>query len=140
MTYADDRRSEAVFAAAANLVARYNSGDRDSYLACFTPDATFDFHFEEQGCNSLADMIKLLERLDAEGARIISCTSTNQSVQILTGAYSAVFRHDVDTVEVDGDGTESTHYERETIVFQLHSGGRWLAVHEHLSPRPKPSA
>ncbi len=28
-------------------------------------------------------------------------------------------------------------WERETIVFRR-DGDRWLAVHEHLSPRPEP--
>jgi ketosteroid isomerase-like protein len=34
-------------------------------------------------------------------------------------------------------GEEQTLPERETIVFRRAGGGRWLAVHEHLSPQPQ---
>jgi ketosteroid isomerase-like protein len=32
--------------------------------------------------------------------------------------------------------TETEQGERETIVFRREPDGRWLAVHEHLSPAP----
>jgi ketosteroid isomerase-like protein len=62
-----------------------------------------------------------------------SCRSSNGQVR-LVGGDGAVFRHDVETTVSTG-GAESTVRERETIVFQR-SGGRWLAVHEHLSAAP----
>ena len=48
----------------------------------------------------------------------------------------AIFSHDVAT-RLRIQGTESLNHERETIVFRREQQqGRWLAVHEHLSPTP----
>ncbi|HEX9706745.1 MAG TPA: nuclear transport factor 2 family protein, partial [Steroidobacteraceae bacterium] len=50
---------------------------------------------------------------------------------------TAVFTHSVRTGISTNQG-ESTLLERETIIFH-HRNGRWVAVHEHLSPLPEPS-
>lgn len=47
----------------------------------------------------------------------------------------AVFTHRVQTRVTTNHGEEDLR-ERETIVFQLREDGRWIAVHEHLSPDP----
>jgi hypothetical protein len=47
---------------------------------------------------------------------------------------AAVFVHDV-TTDLEFGGARETVRERETIVFERR-GSQWLAVHEHLSPRP----
>ncbi len=47
----------------------------------------------------------------------------------------AVFTHRVSTRALSG-GEEVTTDERETIVFRREADGRWLAIHEHLSPTP----
>ena len=47
----------------------------------------------------------------------------------------AVFTHQVHTTVNTGQDEESLD-ERETIVFRREDDGRWLAVHEHLSPTP----
>ncbi len=45
----------------------------------------------------------------------------------------AVFTHRVHTVVRLGEAEEFLD-ERETIAFRQDGSGRWLAVHEHLSP------
>jgi ketosteroid isomerase-like protein len=67
-----------------------------------------------------------------DGFRVLSCTSARQQVQDL--GEVAVFSHDVTTLIRSTRG-EETVAERETIVFRR-DGGRWIAVHEHLSPDP----
>jgi len=62
----------------------------------------------------------------------LSCSSSDQRVQLL--GQTAIFTHSVRT-EVSIKGATSTLRERETIVFERR-GGRWLGVHEHLSPEP----
>jgi ketosteroid isomerase-like protein len=53
----------------------------------------------------------------------------------MLGDDVGVFTHDVLTnVRIEGKETEQR--ERETIVFRREPDGRWLAVHEHLSPAP----
>lgn len=50
----------------------------------------------------------------------------------------AIFSHDV-TTDVRTRAGDETVRERETSVFRR-AGGRWPAVHEHLSPQPDPAA
>jgi ketosteroid isomerase-like protein len=54
-------------------------------------------------------------------------------VQVLGDA--AVFTHTVVT-EISTKQGPTTMRERETIVFRR-DGGKWIAVHEHLSPLPE---
>ena len=65
--------------------------------------------------------------------RVTGCASSAVRVQVLGDA--AIFLHDVVTDVMTRAGAETLH-ERETIVFSRQSDGRWLAVHEHLSPAP----
>jgi len=67
--------------------------------------------------------------------RVRSCKSTDQRVQAFGDV--AVFTHSVQT-ELSTKGGPSTVRERETIVFQRRDG-KWIAVHEHLSPYPEPT-
>jgi len=48
---------------------------------------------------------------------------------------SAVLTHAIDSRERTDDGGEETVSEVETIVLAEQSDGRWLIVHQHLSPR-----
>jgi ketosteroid isomerase-like protein len=54
------------------------------------------------------------------------------AVRIVLGD-AAVIVHDVVT-DVETRAGAETLRERETIVFARQGDGRWLAVHEHLSP------
>jgi ketosteroid isomerase-like protein len=46
----------------------------------------------------------------------------------------AIFTHSVET-DLSFNGEPTTSTERETIVFEQQKSGKWLAIHEHLSPR-----
>ncbi len=121
--------------AAARLVAAFAAHDRDAYFACFAPDATFVFHTTPQ---VLASRSAFEEEWDSwvreDGFRVLSCDSRDQTVQAL-GHDGAVFVHRVATkASLGGELVETD--ERETIVFRREPDGRWLAVHEHLSPTP----
>jgi ketosteroid isomerase-like protein len=53
----------------------------------------------------------------------------------MLGDDVGVFTHSVLT-NVMMNEAETEQRERETIVFRRGADGRWLAVHEHLSPAP----
>ena len=123
-----------VLDAAACLVRAFGSGDLPSYFATFADDATFVFHTSPQVLDSLdayRQEWKQWERRDA--FRVVSCTSSDQRVQDLGDV--AVFTHRVRTrIATRGGHTDLS--ERETIIFRRDDGGRWTAVHEHLSQDP----
>ncbi len=130
-----------VLAAAKRLVKLYGANMMQEYLALFAPDATFIFYSYDDVMMSLNAWSEEIARLEADGNRVLSCTSSNQHVQTIA-PNGALFFHDVTTVEADAQGNETTYHERETIVFQFRGGdgpmdGHWLAVHEHLSPIPE---
>jgi uncharacterized protein (TIGR02246 family) len=123
-----------VLASADALVRAFASGDRTAYFACFAPDATFVFHTTPQRLGSRAAYEALWEQwVTEDGFAVVSCSSTDQVVQVL-GPDAAVFAHGVTTVVEVGGIREELH-ERETIVFAKRDGV-WMAVHEHLSPTP----
>jgi hypothetical protein len=123
-----------VLAAAAALVGAFGDGRVEDYFACFEPEATFVFHAEPERLESLTAYRSLWERWEREdGFRVVECISSHGSVALL-GEDGAVFAHDVDTRVATRAGVQELA-ERETIVF-ARRGGRWVAVHEHLSMRP----
>jgi ketosteroid isomerase-like protein len=120
-----------VMAAAEALVNAFGRHDTAAYFDCFTPDATFCFYTAPERLGSrqaYQDTWAAWERED--GFHVVSCRSTDPQVQVLGDA--AVFTHDVET-EVETNAGRERVRERETIVFVRGNGGRWLAVHEHLS-------
>lgn len=121
-----------VLAAAGALVSAFADGRLDDYFASFAPDATFVFHSTPERLGSL-DRYRDLWRTwqEEDGFRVAACTSRRPTLQLL-GETAAVFAHDVETRVRTRDGVQTLH-ERETIVFARRDG-RWLAVHEHLSP------
>jgi uncharacterized protein (TIGR02246 family) len=124
-----------VRAAAERLVAAFGSGRLDDYFACFTPDASFIFHNTPERLESVDAYRQLWDRwILQDDFRVAGCISSGVGVQVVGDA--AVFLHDVITYVVTRAGAERLH-ERETIVFARQSDGRWLAVHEHLSPVPE---
>ncbi|MER5602556.1 nuclear transport factor 2 family protein [Streptomyces sp. NPDC002265] len=127
--------TDEVLEAADALVAAFAEGRLDDYFGAFAPDATFVFHTTPQRLSSTAEYRALWDRWVAEDDfRVLSCVSTGRLVQLF-GEDTAVFSHDVATVVGSTAGEESLA-ERETIVFHRAPSGRWLAVHEHLSPAP----
>ncbi|GEM_PF-108081 len=123
-----------VSAAAAAIVAAFGRHDPNAYFALFAPEATFVFHTTPQRLNSRAEYRAEWAKWEKEdGFRVRSSKSSDQRVQVLGDA--AVFTHTVVT-ELSTKQGPTTMRERETIVFRR-DGGKWIAVHEHLSPLPE---
>lgn len=129
-----DARSDGVaevMAAAQSLVDAFGRHDVARYFAQFSDDATFVFHTVDRVLRSRREYEELWRGWEAEEEfHVLSCRSANGAVRLI-GSDAAVFTHTVTTV-VSTKGKEETVEERETIVFGR-LGGRWLAVHEHLS-------
>lgn len=124
-----------VTAAAAAIVEAFGRHDPATYFSHFAPDATFVFHTSPKRLNTRAEYEAEWATWEKEdGFRVRSCISTDQHVQVL--GEVAVFTHSVQT-ELSTKQGPSTAQERETIVFHRR-GGKWVAVHEHLSPLPGP--
>lgn len=129
----EDLTTAEVNEAADAVIRAFGEHDTAAYFDGFAEDATFIFYTADQRLESRAAYEAVwAEWESASGFRVHSCVSTNRRVQLVAG--SGIFLHDVETV-VEMDGATSTVLERETIVFERR-GDRWLAVHEHLSPRP----
>ncbi|MGV3733570.1 MAG: nuclear transport factor 2 family protein [Microcella sp.] len=128
---ADPQTEAAVLAAADAIVDDFGHHRTAAYFAGFADDATFVFHTHDRRLESRADYEALWaqwERVD--GFRVHGCRSSDRRVQVLGDV--AIFTHAVhSTIELGGEVSQVD--ERETIVFQQRDG-RWLAVHEHLSP------
>ena len=125
---------EEVRAAVETLVAAFGRGDLDAYFDCFSPDATFLFHSTDALLPSTADY--RCERPlweDEQDFGVLDCTTSDTVVRL--HGDTAVLTHSVRTT-VTASGESSVLHERETIVFRRQDDGRWLAVHEHLSPAP----
>ena len=121
-----------VLAAAAKIVADFGAHRTADYFAGFAADASFMFYTHTKRLDSRAEYETLWARWEAEdGFKVHACRSSNQLVQVL-GDDAAVFSHLVSS-DIEFGGQVSTIAERETIVFAK-QGGRWVAVHEHLSP------
>jgi ketosteroid isomerase-like protein len=120
--------------AAEALVTAFGRGDLDAYFGCFAEDATFLFHTTDRLLASTEEYRREWARWAAEdGFRVLGCTTSDTVVQLL--GSTAVLTHRVRTTVATHDGEDVLH-ERETIVFARQDDGRWLGVHEHLSPAP----
>jgi hypothetical protein len=140
-----------VLAAADACVRAFGAHDTAAYFACFDPTATFLFHTTDRLLGSRAEYEAEWASWEAEGFRVLSCTSSEQRVDLLdSGAGGAVgtgdpgavgaiavLTHRVRTEVRPATGAEpEVTRERETIVWRRGTDG-WLAVHEHLSARPR---
>jgi ketosteroid isomerase-like protein len=126
---------EEVLAAANALVDAFGAHDTDRYFACFADDATLLFYTTPQLLPSLSAFKDEFASWERDlGYHVLNCVSTDQHVQLLRDDV-AVFTHSVLT-NVTLEGAQTEQRERETIVFRRQPDGRWLAVHEHLSPAP----
>ncbi len=125
---------EEVRAAAETLVAAFGRGDLDAYFDCFSADATFLFHSTDALLPSTADYRCEWARWeDEQDFGVLECATSDTVVRL--HGDTAVLTHRVRTT-VTASGATSVLHERETIVFRRQDDGRWLAVHEHLSPAP----
>jgi ketosteroid isomerase-like protein len=127
-----------VLTAAAELVAAFAAGELDAYFGAFAEDATFLFHTHPELIRSTAGYRAVWDGWVRDaGFRVVGASSTEPQVQWV-GPSVAIFTHRVDTTLSTVDGLARLQ-ERETIVFERRNG-RWLAVHEHLSPDPQAAA
>lgn len=128
----DEAVVAAVLAAADAIVDDFANHRTEAYFAGFAEDATFVFHTADRRLESRAEYEALWAQWESEdGFRVHACRSSDRRVQVL--GDTAIFTHSVDSrIELGGQVDDVT--ERETIVFALRDG-RWVAVHEHLSPR-----
>ncbi len=131
---AQSREAE-VKAAAASIVAAFGRHDTGAYFAHFAPEATFVLHTTARRLENLEEYRQEWGRWERDiGFRVLSCVSSDQSVQLLGDI--AIFTHAVRS-EISTNEAELTVHERETIIFHRRDG-KWIAVHEHLSPQPEP--
>jgi ketosteroid isomerase-like protein len=115
------------------LVAAFGRGDLEAYFGCFADDATFLFHTTDRLLTSTEEYRQEWDRWVAEDEfRILDCSTEDTAIQLF--GDTAVLTHRVRTTVSTRAGAEVLR-ERETIVFARRDG-RWLAVHEHLSPAP----
>lgn len=113
------------------LVSAFGSNDTEAYFACFADDATFLFHTTDRLLASAEEYRREWARWVAEDDfRVLDCTTEDTVVQLL--GETAVLTHRVLTTVAGRSGTDVLR-ERETIVF-VRRDGRWVGVHEHLSP------
>jgi ketosteroid isomerase-like protein len=122
-----------VIAASKAIVEAFGRDEPGTYFALFDPAATFIFYTTPQRLESRAAYEEEWATWRREwGFRVRSCTSSEQRVQVLDDV--AILTHFVRT-EITTTQGDTTLQERETIVFSRKQG-KWIAVHEHLSPRP----
>ncbi|PWW00268.1 ketosteroid isomerase-like protein [Hoeflea marina] len=120
-----------VLAAADALVRAFGAHDRKAYFEAFSPAATFVFHTLDRTLANRAEYEAVWSLWESrDGFRVLGCRSSERKVQLAGDV--AIFTHAVET-DVSIAGSTTTSSERETIVFAREPGGRWLAVHEHLS-------
>ena len=124
--------------AASTLVDAFGEGRLDDYFGCFAPDATFVFYTAPERLMSVDEYRALWNTWVADdGFRIVSCTTSGTNVQRF--GDMAVVTHSVQT-QISTNAGDDTLHERETIVMARGDDGRWLGVHEHLSPSPASSS
>lgn len=123
-----------VIAASKAIIAAFGNDAPKTYFKLFDPEASFIFYGtpERLESRSAYEQAWALWRRDL-GFRVRSCRSSDQRVQLF-GDF-AILTHFVVTEITTNQGEETLH-ERETIIFHRRDG-RWVAVHEHLSPRPR---
>lgn len=121
-----------ILLAADALIEAFGRHDRDAYFAAFSNEASFIFHHVHQSLLSREAYEDLWHRWECDaGFSVLACESRNRTVRMLD-TRAALFTHTVST-SIRANGSTQTIVERETIVFVLQAG-RWLAIHEHLSP------
>jgi ketosteroid isomerase-like protein len=116
------------------LVAAFREGRWDDKFACFAEEATVVDGGRWFG--SLDEYRAEWNRWAAEQDALpvpLSVDTRIMKLQML--GQAAALTHSIDSRERTDAGEETVH-EVETIVFGRQPDGRWLIVHQHLSPQP----
>ena len=121
-----------VLEAARLLVDAFGSHDVARYFDSFTADATFVFPNCAAPLESRAEYEATWKTWEQDGFHVEGCVSSDQRVHLVTDDV-AVFTHNVSTTLA---GEATPQHERETVLFRKDASGRWLGIHEHLSPDP----
>ena len=113
------------------LMNSFASGDSDEYFACFHQDASFVFP-DEPLLEPRSTYRSAWSRWRSEGVLFTDVVADDVRVRVF--GDTAVVTHRIATT-VNVRGKTTVDRERESIIF-ARMAGRWLAVHEHLSPEP----
>lgn len=114
------------------LVASFREGRWDDKFACFAEEATV----VDGGrwFRSLDEYRDAWNRWAAEKDVLpVPLSVDTRIMKIQIYGQAAVLTHSIDSRERSEAGEETAH-EVETIVFGKQPDGRWLIVHQHLSP------
>jgi uncharacterized protein (TIGR02246 family) len=111
------------------LMSAFASANTEDYFDRFHEHASFVFPGEPV-LDSRTAYRSTWSRWQGEGVRFTDVVTDDVRVHVIGG--TAVVTHSIQTT-VEADGETTVDRERETIVFS-NVDGRWLAVHEHLSP------
>ena len=124
-----------VRAAVEAIVSAFGEGRLEDYFGAFHPDCTFVFHSTDRRLESVEEYRRLWDRwVREDGFEVQSCSTSDTRIQRWDD--HAVVTHRVRTRIRTHEGEEELD-ERETIVLARQPDGRWLGVHEHLSPTPR---
>ncbi|MBT2446577.1 nuclear transport factor 2 family protein [Streptomyces sp. ISL-43] len=122
--------------AAAELLAAFAAHDTDRYFAAFAEDATFLFPTHHGLLATRAAYEAAWRAWELDGFRVLGCRTDDTEVRVVADGL-AVLTHRVHTRLAAKDAADGEEVrERETVVFRRSPDGRWLVVHEHLSPEP----
>lgn len=116
------------------LVTSFREGRWDDKFASFADDATVVDGARWFG--SLDEYRAAWNRWAAAHDTLpvpLSVETRVMKVQMLD--HAAVLTHSIESRERTDAGEEAVH-EVETVVFGKQPDGRWLIVHQHLSPQP----
>jgi uncharacterized protein (TIGR02246 family) len=123
-----------VRAAVDAIVSAFGEGRLDDYFGAFHPDCSFVFYTTDRRLESVEEYRRLWDEwVRDDGFEVVSCSTSGTRIQRWGDA--AVVTHAVRTRVRTNDGEQDLD-ERETIVLVRQPDGRWLGVHEHLSPSP----
>jgi uncharacterized protein (TIGR02246 family) len=111
------------------LMNAFISADSNEYFECFHEDASFLFPGEPL-LEPRSAYRSAWSRWQSDGVRFTDVVADDVRVHVF--GDTAIVTHRIDTTVEDG-GAATIDRERESLIF-ARTAGRWLVVHEHLSP------
>src|SRR5207247_5705912 len=112
----------------------FREGRWEDKFACFADEATV-----VDGANWFSSLEEYRaawnEWAASQGTLPVPLSVETRVMKLQMLGDSAVLTHSIESRE-RADAGEQTVHEVETIVFGKRTDGRWLIVHQHLSPQP----